>query len=427
MKKEYLPRLFVLLMIVCIAVLLTTDRAPGSNKQALSEPSDGVLLMDGNVTSPDALAAADQSESTEIILTPEPTEDLSTVAAYLVDGKSVPITSEQLADLEERIYACKSQEELDAVMAPLQYYNKGVDYARFEWFWPTLDDYYTEEQVAMMRYGTRKTITLPNFIGMTAEDAYEYSIEKNCIIRLIYVYSSSSDLPVGYVYEQDFPAGTKWTSDACIFVKLQAPRELNRTSLKWFPGTTNSDAYAAAQEVLDSGQFIILAPSVIGMQGEEAKRLLEDLGFTNVNLVYCDWGDGGYEPGYCFYEPYNYYSHYINSTAEINLLIQKETFVEIPNLVGMRESDAVEAMRPLGLQAWLSYIDSPLPGAETGYCVSQSIAAGTLSEEKYITIYIEYGTPTSTPTPTSPPTSPPPPPEETVPVTEPTVSESSGT
>lgn len=425
MKRAYLPFLFKTLMTVIMASLLTIIITPVTNKLSVSSPADkavfvtdeelllyknllssfeNILSPNENILVSDNNVPAEESEPAETTAVSEYPEDYHDSAAILVNGISVPLTKQQLSELEEKIYACKTLEELDALLDTLQYYNKGVDMGRFEFYWETLDAYYTEEQIAMMRYGDIKNIPMPDFTGMKAEDAYQYAIDQGAIARLYYLHSDDSDLPVGYVYDQQFSVGYVFNSNASFFLYLQAPREITGGGFKWFPGDTDSDILAIAQELSESGEFYINLPNCVGMQGQEAKNLLEEAGFSNVTLYYIDYSIGEVAPGYCFSQTPNP-AYKEKSTTGIYLGLQKDEIVKVPNVVGMSIDEAYTAIRAVGLGVGMNYVDSPQPGAETGYCIGQQIPAGTMTEEILMYIDIQYAPiVTPTPTPTASPT-----------------------
>lgn len=192
------------------------------------------------------------------------------VLALWINGERVVQTPAQVAAWEKGLYACQSEEEYNAYLANVAYYNKGVDMDRFEWAWDQMREIYTEEQIVLLKQNSNAKKRMPDAVGMTAEQAYRMFTDKGFIVRLSYQYSATATVPVGTCYAQEIPAGTLHRLGETFFIWIQA--EKPRTK--------------------------VIMPSLVGKTEGEIRQQLSNLGFTNVDYQY-EYSDSAMPAGSC--------------------------------------------------------------------------------------------------------------------------------
>ena len=177
---------YILFVAMIIAIMVNNlQGTPAQSEQSIADNSIKTIYTNELQSMHSAYALAQEAKlegDTSIIETDGNGEP---VASMWVDGKSVPMSTEQIDELEEKIYKCKSQEEYEALMGTLQYYNKGVDLSRFSWFWDEMEPLYSDKQIAQMKSGKREWKKVPDVVGMKAREAYNRMVDAGFITREI--------------------------------------------------------------------------------------------------------------------------------------------------------------------------------------------------------------------------------------------------
>ncbi|HBP38868.1 MAG TPA: hypothetical protein DD640_09055 [Clostridiales bacterium] len=339
MKKRLSSNIFRLVgfgLAVLAVAIFSVRGLSGEAVPAAAETTAGVIAQSDFLSAEAALADASAKPEDDIqVIAPTAAESSETaadpdtpagsVAAMRIDGQIVPMTYGEIADFEEKLFQCKTPEEYEAMMSTLAYYNKGVDMSRFSWYWDDLADLYSDEQIAMMRDGTRQMKVVPNLVGMEARAAYQYMTDLGFLIRFAYYHNSDSDLPVGTIYYQDIEAGSTFNTDAAIMASVQAPREISYESVIWDPDDTDFDINAIAADIRENGRYSIAMPDVVGLTAEEARATLEAAGYRSVEVVYLhtdrDAADGCcyeqlFAPGTLIYNTHSFWIHIQEPLAE---------------------------------------------------------------------------------------------------------------
>ena len=198
-------------------------------------------------------------------------EDTPTgVLALWINGERVVQTPQQVAAWEKGLYACKSEEEYNAYLANVAYYNKGVDMNRFEWTWDEMKEIYTDEQIELLKKDSNAEKRMLNAIGLSAQQAYSMFTKAGFIVRLVNCYNPDTDIPVGYCYEQEVPAGQLHRLGTSFFIWIQAEKPKVKLSM----------------------------PGLTGRSEGEIRQLLGNMGFSNVEYVY-EYSDSATPAGYC--------------------------------------------------------------------------------------------------------------------------------
>lgn len=312
-----------------------------------------------------------------------------TVAAMWIDGRSVPMSDKQVAEFEDKLYSCKTQEEYEAMMRTLSYYDKGVNLSRFSWFWDEMEDLYSDEQIAMMKSGKVENQVLPDVVGMKARDAYHLLTGMGFLARIAYNYNSDCKLPVDYCYGQDIAPGSLINTNASIILNVQAPKELLEAPMFWDPDDTDFDIFKYAQNLRENGKYSIILPNVVGLYCDDAKRCLEEAGYKHVTITYRHVSDD-ILPGYCFEQVFQP-GWIIYNTTEIFISAQilPPNLIDIPDVVGMQSSDAVNALIKTGLCICYYYVDESDSGIAEGCCIRQDYTVGARLGDSSINLYIQ--------------------------------------
>ena len=211
-----------------------------------------------------------------------------------------------------------------------------------------------------------KMIPVPNLVGKTEDEAVE-SV-KNSGIGIRYVGEEPSDeYEKGIICYQETEAGTEVAENSTINYKLS------------------------------SGSAMLSVPGVTGRTQGEAEALLTEMGFVvNVSKSYSDEYPAGQVMGQ-------------NPTAntqvkagdtinlEISMGAQYDGFT-VPSVVGMKESDAKNALAPLDVVVQSESSET----APAGQVTTQSLAEGVYVDKgTTITITVSTGPADATPTPTT--------------------------
>jgi|AGTN01.2.fsa_nt_gi Uncharacterized protein conserved in bacteria len=189
------------------------------------------------------------------------------VLALWVNGERVVQTPQQVAEWERGLYACETEEEYNAYLENVAYYNKGVDMSRFEWTWDEMREIYTDEQIALLKKDSNAKKRMPNAIGMSAQQAYNMFTNAGFIVRFIYQYSATTPIPAGYCYEQEVPAGERHRLGTSFFIWIQVDRADVRLTM----------------------------PNVVNQPEAQVRQWLSNMGFANVDYQYeCSDRSAGY-------------------------------------------------------------------------------------------------------------------------------------
>ena len=321
--------------------------------------------------------------------TPDMYGDLESVAAMWVDGESVPMSQEQVSELEKKIYACKSQSELDALMRTLQYYNRGVDFSRFDWYWVQLEPLYSDKQIAQMRYGKREWVIVPNVVGMKAREAFQLMSNLGFLARLAYYPNPSSDLPVDYCYGMDATPGELWPTDASIILSIQAPMEIDE-GIFWDPDDLDFDINAIAKDIRENGRYTIPMPNVVGLSADEALRVLEEAGYKNVQIGYSIIVNDA-APGCCYDQAFPPGTPIYNTTEFwIWCKLLPTVLGEIPDVIRMLQNDAAAALEAAGFSVRYEYVDEPISPVNKDCCIRLNYIPGSMIDTtNVITLFIQ--------------------------------------
>lgn len=316
-------------------------------------------------------------------------------AAKWVNGVAVPMSKAEIEEFLEELYACQTQEEYEDMLKTLAYLNGGIDLSPFEWYWESLDELYSDEQIAIMRTGKREWKEVPNVVGMEAMEAYKYMLDRGFLARLNYYYDPDSDLPVDYCYAQEIAPGTLWNTDASIILSIQAPYELLGVSVNRDPDDEN---FNFDKEIFDQHD-INYVPNVVGMTESDALRALEDAGFYNIN-VYYDFNYTDTPVGICTCQDWPA-GEARAATGWMGIYIQSEPpmLYEIPNVIGLSESDACNQLWEAGFRVQPVYEYDPDSSQPVGMCMRQSHTGNHYDSYLLITIYIQIENPNPTPEP----------------------------
>lgn len=326
--------------------------------------------------------------------------DAGAIAGMWVDGKRVPMTYEQLAEFERKLYSSQTKAEYVAMIEAVAYYNRGVDMTRFSWYWDDLDDSYSysDEQIAIMKSGRRDYLTMPDLYGMEIKQAYRYATDRGVLVRFFYNYNANCSLPAGYCYNQDIAAGSKIKADASVIVNVQMPGPPAMEAFIWDPDDWDFDINARHAEFLSIDKFVITIPDIIGMTAEQATQTLEAAGFQSIRVMYLDSGWGA-TANLCYQQMSGAGGKAFN-TSEYWFCIQVP-LVAMPDLVGLSEQDASAALRALGLVPVYEYVSEPGNGFDAGYCFWQEYIPGLVIGDQYILIRIQTA-PTESPSTAAP-------------------------
>ena len=390
---------YLLLSVIVIGIaIVDIQSAPDQHKQVITHAS---MVTDKSQSANSALTSDDKALPQKEETTVAVDEHSQPVAASLEDGKSVPLTKDQLSDFEAKLYASQTQKEYEATMSTLQYYDKGVDLSRFSWYWDSLKDIYSKQQIEMMKSGKYEWKKVPYVVGMKAGDAFKLMTDSGVLARVSYYYNPNSDLPADYCYSQDIATGTTIRTDACVMLTMQTPKELAGVLINWNPDDVDFDINAIAQKIRDTGTYSIYMPDVVGLPGDEAKSKLEAEGFENVTICYVRTDDS-IATGLCFNQRFDP-GMLITNTYPFEIKVQADppAMHVVPNVVGMWEGDAVAAISAAGLSAWCYHADSGQSNIEAGTCFKQDWEPGSSTQQTNMFIYIQYDDPISvTPQPT---------------------------
>lgn len=311
------------------------------------------------------------------------------IAAMWVDGKSVPMTDEQVEEFEKKLYSCKTFEEYDALVRSLSYYNKGVDMSRFSWYWDDLENLYSDKQISILKNSKIEDRVMPNVIGMKAQEAYDFMIGMGLVGRMVYSYDPNCKLPVGYCYWQDMDAGSPCRTNAGSMIYIQAPKELLNTPVDWDPDDKDFDIYQYAQNIRENERYTIIMPNVVGLYRDEAKRQLEEAGFKKVTITYLHVSDD-IAPGYCYEQSWAKGTMIYNTTEiTIGAQVLPADKIDIPNVVGMQVLDALDVLHITGLEISCHYLDDPESGVAEGCCIRQDYTLGEGIGRSFINLYIQ--------------------------------------
>ncbi len=343
-----------------------------------------------------AMAEAEDIDEAEINIpqqttseapTPSETKDLySHIAARWVDGQVVPMTDAEIAAFEKALYQCQTQSDYEAKMSELAYYNKGIDLSKFSWYWDDLEDLYSDEQMALLRAGSKERKPMPDIYGMEVSVAYRFLTNQGFIGRFYYVYNPNCDLPVGTCYWQDGEPGGMWNVTANFFIRVQAPKEINHQM--WDPDNP-VDIDALAADIRENGSYHVFIPDVIGLPETEAIALLEEAGFNNI-FVSHNYVENDVEIGICFKQDGTPGSAQLNTSIYCINIKSKNPIFEIPDFVGMTETEAISYLTEKDQPYTINYVDEPESGLGAGFVVRQAYPEGdVISSESVMLIYVQ--------------------------------------
>ena len=344
-------------------------------------------------------------------------------AAYLVDGKIVPMTYGEISSFEERLYACQTKEELDALLDSVAYYNKGIDMSRFPWYWDELREIYTDEQIEMMQTRPDEQRLVPYVIGMHWKQAYNVLTQAGFIVRIFYYYNPDSDLPVDYCYAQDFSEGRLWNINASIYLSIQAPEQICDEAVARMPDDDDFSIEQVAQDIIDNNFPTSVVPDLFGMTYFQAERALQNAGYSRI-LCLDDYAkDCGVEPGQCYDQ--NYQAGEVVKINEkiIFYVLTTMPLNTVPSVIGMTYPEASEFLEARNLGLVVVFVDSPEDYHGEEVIIAQSPAPGEQVLYCPVTAYVvqqPWVVPTPEPTPTLTPTPTPTPEPTPVPTPEPT-------
>ena len=339
------------------------------------------------ISAPSALALSDKSLLEEYVGSEEEDEGYDSAAAMWVDGKSVPMTIEQVAEFEKRLYECKTQEEYESMMNTLQHYEKGVDLSRFDWYWDEMEDLYSDDQIAQLKSGQSELLKVPDVVGMKSREAYSFLRNLGFIVRVSYYYNPDCNLPVDYCYWQDVQPGTLWKSDSCIMLNIQAPVEIINESIQWDPDNEDFDINLIAQDIRENSRYSVIVPNVVGLHADEAKRRLEEAGFKNVLITYLV--TDSFAPGYCFDQLFAP-GMLIYNTIEFRITARElHPYLSVPDVIGLSEAEAIAALAAAGFSARIIYVDDPSGGVDEGICIGLDCTPGSITQESSIAVTIQ--------------------------------------
>jgi hypothetical protein len=165
------------------------------------------------------------------------------IAARWVDGARVSLSWKELDAFETRLYQCSTPAEMEELNATLAFYNRGIDFSRFPWYWDDLRGYYSDAQIRILQ-GARTFRRMPDLLGMEVRKAYDLLLSLRLCGRFYYCYNPDSDAAVGSVTFQDAIPGVSWNSDAGILISIQGPPELKLEGVYWDPDDKDFDIFA---------------------------------------------------------------------------------------------------------------------------------------------------------------------------------------
>ena len=308
--------------------------------------------------------------------------DASDIGAFLIDGKVVPMTQSQVDELEAKLADCKSQEELEALMSNVAYYNKGIDCSGYEWYWDSKRGIYTDNQIAILR-SPKIAVKMPNIIGMDYRQAYDCLTDLGLVVRIIFYFNPNSSMPVNCIYNQDINAGCTIYTNAALQIYAQAPSEIYLdVSIPWYPDDNDFDIYQVAAELRENGVIAVKIPNVIGMTEQEAVSLLEGSGLKNVVVRYAI-GDQNIAPGICLSQAGNPGTYTLNNQIFSVFIQQEPEYTMIPDVVGLLESEAVENLQAAGFNVECEYKNDYDHETPAGICFWQSCSPGKVPGKVY--------------------------------------------
>lgn len=301
--------------------------------------------------------------------------DASDIGAFLIDGNVVPMTQAQVDDLETKLAQCQSQEELEALMSNVAYYNKGIDCSGYEWYWESKRGIYTDDQIAILR-SPRVAVKMPNIIGMDYRKAYDCLTDLGLVVRIIFYFNPNSSMPINCIYNQDIDAGCTIYSNAALQIYAQAPSEIYLdVPIPWYPEDKDFDICQVAADLREHGVIAVEVPNVVGMTEQEAVSVLAESGLKNVVVRY-EIGDQNIEPGRCLRQA-GKPGTYTLSNQIFNVFIQQEPeYTIIPDVVGLTESEAIETLQAAGFNVEFEYKNDYDHETPAGICFWQNCSPG---------------------------------------------------
>lgn len=315
------------------------------------------------------------------------------LAARWVDGIRIELTVDEISEFEKGLYATKTKEEYIKYLeeSNLAYYDKGIDLSVFEWYWDDMKMIFSDHRVDVIRKTKAEDRVAPDVIGMSAQEAFELLDGMGCLVAISYYYDPDFNMPVGYCYQQDPMPGVSFTTHSGIRLTVQAPVEITSESIRWDPDDKDFDIDAIAREIHESDSFGVAVPDVVGMYYEDAKRVLEDLGFKDVRVVFAQ-NSKETKPGFCFWQGQEV-GRLLGLKIPIELYIQSllpKHQDSIPNLVGLTTPE-IDALLE-GTDVYISYTvrDHAFPGYETATCYLREFVRGSGYTRDYVGVYMRY-------------------------------------
>ena len=206
--------------------------------------------------------------------------------------------------------------------------------------------------------GQVKDVQIPNLVGLSREEAQKQTEEANLVFE-VQEETFDDEVLAGYVISQD-PA----------YIENYTIKE--KTTIK---------------VIISKGQEIITVPKVVGMETEEAKTTLEELGLT-VEVV--EETSRRVEKGYVIEQSIEE-GEEVNSGETVTITVSKGTGIEqvsVPNLVGKTEEEAKSLITNTGLSL-KEVAETEDSTKNDGVVVKQSLEVGsTVDKGTEITITV---------------------------------------
>ena len=218
----------------------------------------------------------------------EPRQRSVVKASKWVNGTRIDMSEEEVTDFEKGLYDTKTKEEYIKYLeeSDIAHYDKGIDLSAFEWTWTEMKSMYADHRVDIVRYSKPFNFEMPNIVGMSAQKIYELLDGMGALVRFYYYYSPDANVPVGHCYFQDPEVRTIYGTNCGVMVTLQAPKEIVNESVGWDPDDNSFDIEAIARDIRENGSYAIYVPDLIGLNAEDSKKQLNDLGFVDVRIDY---------------------------------------------------------------------------------------------------------------------------------------------